>query len=136
MEKPNPLLDSIDIEKLYELLDVTTPVNLDLFKYLFITLATELGDQRHHLVGLAFRIQGEFDCFFHEWQETGVLGDPGWAPLGDFIDSYYCFGRAGRPYVVGSDTSYTATGKVKSAYLLFHFAGDENLSERYPYNYV
>ena len=97
----------IDVEKLYELLKPSDegivnnlgqgcpPDNLTLFKSLFIAAVQELGDEKYHLVGLALRIQGEFDCFFNDHREVGVMGDPGWCQKGDDVDegNIYCFGR-------------------------------------------
>ncbi len=91
------------IQKLYDLLeDVTdeegeiiSPADPELFKALFIAAVQDLGDEKYHLIGIALRIQGEFDYFFDEHHEVGVLGDPGWCQKGDDVDegNICCFGR-------------------------------------------
>ncbi len=92
MEKLACVSHSIDIEKLYDLLEdvvddegeIISPADPELFKVLFIAAVQELGDEKYHLIGIALRIQGEFDCFFDDHLEIGVMGDPGWNPKSDF----------------------------------------------------
>lgn len=100
----------LNVEKLYDLLEdvvddegeIISPADPELFKALFIAAVQEFGDEKYHLVGLALRIQGEFDCFFNDHLEIGVLGDPGWYPKGDdptrYNDDKDCYGRGGMKF--------------------------------------
>jgi hypothetical protein len=136
-ESHNRYVMDIDnkIAKLRELIDLSC--NEDLIRSFFVQLSISLGEDRYKMLEVVFHLMDVMTWnFAADCMEVDVLGNKGINSNDDPRSNCYCFGRAGKAYIIGSDTSYTSTGKIKSSYLLIHIAGSDGPSERYIYNYV